>query len=264
MSVPASSRPEIPASSSASQVGSRRSLCCGSIAAASRGETPKKSGSKRSTDSRKAPRRTFFRSSGPTAVLRGSNGPPPFRDVGDSALPVAQEPPERVHVWRPREPGRHPDDRDRLVRRVRSRRVPSRTVTGPCLLQRGFPAPARCSARLAMVGIPTPGSETAVAPEKPTALPPAERRPARSSPSPTESLVVIKGVARQSPASMRGDPPTTKRALPASLGDRFQRAWRPFRMTRGVRGGGAEKGEDLPLPGLSHAAGRGTARRFRV
>ncbi len=69
VSLPASSRGETPACSSASQLTSSASRCCGSITSASRGETPKNSASKPGRSSRNVPSRVTSRS---TAALRGS------------------------------------------------------------------------------------------------------------------------------------------------------------------------------------------------
>ncbi|GAA5707432.1 hypothetical protein Save01_08299 [Streptomyces avermitilis] len=70
VSLPRSDPGSIPASSSVSQAVSRSSRCCGSIASASRGDTPKNPASKPAMSSRNPPCRTYVR---PEVSGSGSN-----------------------------------------------------------------------------------------------------------------------------------------------------------------------------------------------
>ena len=101
-----------PASSRASQASSSTSRCCGSIAAASRGEMPKKPASKRSTrrDSRRGAARAWTH-----RARRARRAPSARPGFDDRVAALPEELPVRVGARCARQAARHPDHCDRLA-----------------------------------------------------------------------------------------------------------------------------------------------------
>ena len=117
----------IPACSNASQATSSSRRCCGSILSASLGEISKNSASKASMSGRNEPHRVVRASAAATSGEPSSNGS--HRSGGTSPIEQRrshQKLPQRFWARYPRrEAAPHPDDGDRLVKRISIRALES-------------------------------------------------------------------------------------------------------------------------------------------